>query len=165
MKKDCSICEKSVEVKYIRYNRRVALFCIAAPPCMESSSINLSNVTNGKGKLWEYRRYPEVSSFAPCFLYKETKSKKKIEKYEKELKEIKEAKEKKLGEEKRKKAIEKRERLAAKRRIEKAKIERARKKEKAIAQKKYRAKKKAEKEAEKAERNKYNRFEIMDFKE
>jgi hypothetical protein len=175
MKKDCAICEKSVEVKYTRYGfKSTSLFCIAAPPCLTVSSVNINSVDKNRYRyreeLYKYCRYPEVSGRAPCFLYKETTSKSKLKKYEEKLKEIEKVEKEEKAEKKKAIAKAKREREAAKRRNEKAKLERVKKKERAIAQKKYREKKKAEKkagearlEAIKIEKNKYNRFEILDF--
>ena len=178
MKKCCEICEHSVEVKYKLdsnyYNRTyLVLFCIAAPPTQNNrEKFNWRYMITGHSKLEKYYKYPIVggtsdssyifSEVAPCSFYCITKNKKKIEKYEERLKAEKKEEEVKEKEQKQRLEEVKKEQLRIKVRREKVKAEELKKKKRRKYQKEYRARKKALLEEERKEKNKYNRFEIMD---
>ena len=191
MKKSCHICEKSIEVKYIRnqygnLKKHSVLFCISGPPIFKNRK-NEANfgggmIVKGKVNLNKYSHYPIVSfdfsEVAPCFQYCKTEKKETIKNYEKKIEEQKEIEKKKQIEEK--KVREEEEKVREKIKEYKEKVKREKEKQKKMRkevkrkrnyQKAYRARKKEELKLKKDEKVKIlaeelkldSRFDILDL--
>ncbi len=178
MKKECRSCEFSKTIRYRIYSGyaiRHMLVCIVGPPCdLNKYDFRHHEVSMGYKTLERYKKYPKITTSAPCSLHK-CKSTKEIAKLEViHKKEKEEAAQKKLNvweEKKEKQKIYKKERdqkiaamIIIKAKRDKEKKERTQKKKRLIYQKEYRAKIKAEKLLQQIESEKINnRFELLDI--